>query len=132
MQELIKEFKETGPCLVDVEKVVSAWNDKFFISQYQDKYTLIEQIELFKEERYKCVISEEQAVDIIKKASLLQIKSTFFKQASTYRSRSNIISEIDRLEKILNEGKLTQPEIRVLKDTIDSYKEALNYEQGKN
>ena len=78
MQELIKEFKETGPCLVDVEKVVSAWNDKFFISQYQDKYTLIEQIELFKEERYKCVISEEQAVDIIKKASLLQIKSTFF------------------------------------------------------
>jgi hypothetical protein len=128
MQELIKEFKETGPCLVDVEKVVSAWNDKFFISQYQDKYTLIEEIELFKEEHYKCVISEEQAVDIIKKASLLQIKYTFFKQASTYRSRSNIISEIDRLEKILNEGKLTQ----VLKDTIDSYKEALNYEQGKN
>lgn len=126
MEELIKEFKETGPCLVDVEKVVSAWNNKFSISQYGDKYTLVEQIELYKEEHYKVVITEEQAIQIIEKAGLLQIKSTIFLKASTWRSKSNIISEIERFEKILNEEKLTQPEYRVLRSELQSYKQALN------
>lgn len=122
MQELIKEFKETGPCVVDVEKVVSAWNDKFSISQYGDKYTLVEQVELFKEERYKVVIPEEQASEIIKKAGLLQIKSPVFSRASTYRSRSNIVSEIERLEKLT----VNDDFHHVIKDTIQSYKKALN------
>ncbi len=101
MDELIKVFNETGNCEVDVAKVAAAWNDKFSISQYNDKYRLIEQIELFKESAYKINISKEQALEIIDKAKLLQIRSTFFRNTSTWRSKSNIISEISRFEQLL-------------------------------
>ena len=128
MEELITQFEQTGPCVVDIDKVATAWNDHFSISQYDENYRLIQQIELFKEPAYKITISKSQAFEIIEKVKLLPIRCTFLALATTWRTSSNIISEKNRLEKILDDktGKATSEEIRVLKSIISSYETSLS------
>lgn len=129
MEELIKEFKETGNCIVDVDKVISSWNDKFCISQWHEEYRLIEYIELYKEDAHKVGISKEQALEIIEKLKLLPIRSSFFRSATTWRSKSNIVSEKNRIENLLKD-KTDFQEIKVLRDVISEFSEALSKEKN--
>lgn len=128
MEELIKDFKDTGNCIIDIDKVISAWNDKFCISQWHEEYRLIEYIELYKEDAYKVGISKEQAMEIIEKLKLLPIRSSLFRYATTWRSKNNIISEKIRIENLLK-NKTDFQEIKVLRDVISEFNEALSNEK---
>jgi len=120
MKDLIIEFKDTGPCKVDVDKVVSAWNDEFSISQWHEEYRLIKHYE--DDSISKATISSEQAHQIIGRLRLLKIQDALFVNGKTYRSESNIISEKKRLQKILN--KKIQ-EISVLTSVMNEFDNAL-------
>ncbi len=125
MEEFITLFKDTGPCEVDVAKVVAAWTNAFSISQHKDEYRLIEQLMMYEEECFKVTISKEQALEIIANLKLLPIKSSFFRNATTWRTESNILSETKRLEKLLPD---TTGEIRsVLLEALSEFNEALKH-----
>ncbi len=126
MEEFVKTFKDTGPCEVDVQKVVDSWNDKMSISQWQNDYRLIQLVELFKEEAFKLTITKDQALEIISKARLLPIQSDIFKSGITWRSESMILSEIERFKNILKESKVSE-EIKVIKSVITEYEKALTH-----
>lgn len=127
MKDFITKFKDTGPCEVDVQKIAEAWNDKMSISQWKDDFTFIEVVELFKEETdTKVKITKEQALEIISKAKLLPIQSDIFKSGVTWRSETNISSEIKRFKKVLEE-KVHPEEIKALKSIIACYEEALTH-----
>lgn len=124
MEEFIKTFRDTGNCEVDTDKIANDWNDRFSISQWHDEYRFIEQIKLFEEEAYKVTISKEQALEIIDKAKLLPVKSSLFRHGITWRSKSNIISDKNRIENLLKD-KTDFQEIKVLRDVINEFNSAL-------
>jgi hypothetical protein len=126
MEKLITKFQQTGICEVDVNKVSKAWNDKFSISQYDEKYTLVKQYRKNSPSAAKVQISKEQAEEIIKAAKLLPINSGIFRSAKTYRSESNIISEIKRIEQIQSEK---QSELQTINTIVREYKTALTHKQ---
>lgn len=127
MSELVTKFSDTGICEVDIEKVKEAWDNKFHISQWHDQYRLLQQ------KGCKLTISEAQALQIIESIKLLPIKSSFFRNAITWRSESNIVSEIERLEKMLKD-KMYKPKktkkdlelIPALLESIREYNDALS------
>lgn len=119
MHNLIIEFNTTGPCKVDVDKVVAGWSNEFSISRWHDDYRLIEGNS---EDCAKVTITQEQAQEIISKANLLQIKDALFKNGSTYRSKENIESELKRLKDIKPTDK---NQSIVLAETVKSYEAAL-------
>jgi hypothetical protein len=131
MEELIKTYNETGNCEVDVDKVVNTWNDKFSISQWNKEYRLIEQIKLLEEPAYKVGISEEQALEIIFKLKLLPIQNGFFSSGKTWRSKSNIISEKERIKKIITQSNDSN-QIKILSDINSEFDRALLKEIPEN
>jgi hypothetical protein len=127
MEKLILEFNETGPCKVDVTKITETWDDRFSISQWNNEYRFIKQKKLLEEPvEVKATISEDQAKELIKKVGLLPIPDSFFASGTTWRTKSNIISEKDRIQAILDKSTDTQ-EMRVLRDIIYSYNQALKH-----
>lgn len=120
MKKLIKEFNQTGNCIIDVEKVVKVWTDKFSISQYHDEYRLIKQGR--GHDCAKVSISKEQAEILIDKLKLLRIQSVMLIHGRTYRTEINIISEKNRIQKIIDEK---QNEIKVLRSFISEFNGAL-------
>ncbi len=123
MKKLIKTFNETGNCEVYTDKVASAWDDRFSISQWKDEYRLIKQVKLFEEASAKVTISKEQAMEIIEKVKLLPIQS-MFPSGKTWRTANNIISERNRISGLLKD-KTDSEVIRVLNDHIHHFNEAL-------
>lgn len=121
MNPLIKTFNTTGYCEVHVDKVVKAWNKKFFINRYDEKYTLCKHN---RGESYylKVQISPVQAAEIISKANLLPIPDSFFKKSMTYRNKEMIISEIERFNALEKEKR---QELITLTNIIRSYQTAL-------
>lgn len=120
MEKLITEFNQTGNCIVDVAKVVKAWTDKFSISQYHEEYRLIKQ---GRGHNYaKVTISKEQAEILIDKLKLLPIQSGMLRHGRTYRTESNIISEMERIQKIQSEK---QSELGVINSVINEFQSAL-------
>lgn len=120
MKSLITKFEQTGICEVSTQKVVQAWNDKFSISKYHDRFTLVKQGK--GDNCAKVQISTEQANEIITTLNLLPIQSSTFRNAKTYRSTKNIISEIKRFEDIKTQK---EQEIQVLDSVISEYENAL-------
>lgn len=120
MKELIIAFNQIEVCTVDVEKVVKAWTNKFSISKYHEEYKLVKQLNVRKHEKIN--ISKLQAQEIIDKLGLLPIKSTLLNFAMTYRSKSNIISERDRIRGILAQK---EKEIKKLQEVLNEYNFAL-------
>lgn len=120
MKKLITNFQQTGNCVVDIKKVVKAWNNKFSISQFDDKYTLVKQST--KSTCAKVQISRKQAEEIISNLNLRLIKSSIFRSGKIYRSEQNIISEIERFEKLALEK---STELEMLKSVISEYKSSL-------
>jgi len=103
-EKLITDYQQTGICTIDVEKVCKAWTDKFIISQYHDEYSLIKFLR--GENKYRVSISKDQALEVINKAELAQVKSDLFKYAWTYKKAGFIQSEIIRLNEILKEERM--------------------------
>jgi hypothetical protein len=124
MENLITEFNPTGECRVGVDLVVKEWNKKpkkFAILQYDGKYTLV---------KYgrgsncaKVEISKGQADEIVKLLGLKEIKESFFRSASSFKSPSFIKSEIERLTSIRMEK---YNEVSRIEDIIISYRNSLN------
>lgn len=120
MKKLITEFNQTGNCTIDVVKTVKAWTDKFSISQYHEEYRLIKQ---GRGQNYaKITISKEQAEILIDKLKLLPIQSRMLRHGKTYKTESNIISEKNRIQKIVDEK---HKEIQVLHSVIFEFNGAL-------
>ncbi len=114
---------DSGPCEINIDLLAAGWNDNFFISQYNDRYSLNQQVVINEEECYKVTISKETAEKIITRIPLKCIMSGFFRNARTYRSKENIESEIKRFK--LLEAKLTG-ELDGLRSILDQYSSALN------
>jgi hypothetical protein len=120
MKKLITEFNQTGNCTIDVAKVVKAWTNKFSISQYHEEYRLIKQGR--GQNCAKVTISKEQAEMLIDKLKLLPIQSGMLRHGRTYRTESNIISEMERIQKIQSEK---QSELSVINSVINEFQSAL-------
>ena len=119
-KKLITEFNETGNCVVDVDLVKKAWTDKYSISRHHDNYKLVRHYR--GESHSKVQISAEQAEAIIKSVGLLEIQSSLFRFGKTYRTESNIISELSRIRNIVTEKR---QEMSVLNSVISEFTEAL-------
>jgi hypothetical protein len=70
MAKMITNFVDTGECEVNVKEVVKRWKPNWFISQWQEKYTLVNKT-------VKVVISKQQAKEIIVELDLEPIQSVF-------------------------------------------------------
>ena len=95
MSDLIKEFKDSGNCIIDLPILYKKWNKTFTLSRYHSEYTLLKK--KGKNNNLKVSISESQALEIIKELNLLEVKSDTFNNASTYRAQVDIEGDIERL-----------------------------------
>jgi hypothetical protein len=77
MNEIVLKFEFAGPCEVDVAAVVAAWNDQWFISQWQNDYRLIGP-------ELKVSITKQQAKEIIVELDLMPTQS-LFRSGKTWR-----------------------------------------------
>lgn len=98
MSDIIKEFKDTGPCIIDLEVLEKKWDHRFLLSQWENEFRLIQYLRRGSSmTQIKCIISLEQAREIITKLDLEQEKSGIFKHGSTWRKKGQ--SEFDMQRK---------------------------------
>lgn len=121
MSELLKEYNQTGNCVVDLPVLYKKWNKTFTLSQYRDDYTLSKK--KGKNGGLKVSISKEQALEIIKELQLVEIQDITFRSAKTFRSRVDVEKDIDRLSETYTE-KLQ--EATLIGNVIQSYRNAIN------
>ena len=83
MQEIIKEFNMTGACVIDIDALETAWDHRFWLSQWKDEYRLIQYLRRGSgKTKIKCGISQEQAQEIIERLKLVSTQSLFASGAS--------------------------------------------------
>lgn len=116
MKKLIKTFALTGVCEIHVDKVIKAWNDKFSISRWDDKYTLIQQGR--GENCAKCIIDPAVAHELIHKLDLQEVQSSVFKSGKSYHTKEYCRKTVEKLMKSVQEKEI---ELDILKRMRDSY-----------
>lgn len=79
LEDAIMTMPQTGNCQIDIEKVIQCFDKNCLISRWHDEYRL------HAESTLKVMISKENALQLIDKLSLHEIKSEVFKNASTFR-----------------------------------------------
>jgi hypothetical protein len=100
MQEIIKEFNMTGPCIIDIDALEQSWDHSFWLSQWGDEYRLIQYLRRGSgKTKIKCSISQEQAQEIIKRLELVHTQSLF---ASGGSWRKVGASEFDMQPKLMS------------------------------
>jgi hypothetical protein len=100
--KLIKEFNQTGPCVLDMAEVEKAWDHRCFISQNGDDYRFIQYLRRGSSAcQLKVTISPTQAKEIINHLNLVQTKSPIFVKASSWRKVGQ--SESDMQSKVQQE-----------------------------
>lgn len=124
MKKIVTKFNKTGACEIDINLVKKQWNNQFTILQYDEKYTLIK----YRKNSKGCVnlkvlISSEQAQELITELDLKCIEDSVFKKAKSYKKSDFILSEIKRLQDILDE-KLV--ECNVIDKIISSFLNAID------
>ena len=77
--KIILEMPETGECKIDIDKLVEYWSSTTKISKYKNEYRLIIS------NKIKISISEENAIEVIKRLSLSEEKSIIFENASIFK-----------------------------------------------
>lgn len=85
---VIINFEITGECDVDVSEVAKQWDENSSISQWHEEYTLCQHdksAENFTKTTFKVKIPKIQALEIIGKLNLVDIKSPIFNNARTWR-----------------------------------------------
>lgn len=96
----VKEFNQTGNCLVDVDKICKDWNDKFIISTWNDDGVISYTLQILGKRSgvrvLKSQISEEQANEIISKLDLVHISAGIPRSAGSYSTKEFIRKEIER------------------------------------
>ncbi len=84
---IVGKFNNTGANTIDIDLVVKDWSHLWSISQYGAEFTLLKGIRKDSSiTELKTKISAEQADELIKKLPLQMVKSTIFRQASTWRT----------------------------------------------
>lgn len=84
--KLIKEFNQTGPCVLDIVEVEKAWDHRCFISQHGEDYRFIQYLRRGSSAcQVKVTIAPKQAQEIIQKLQLVQTRSPIFVKASSWR-----------------------------------------------
>lgn len=80
----IKEFKQTGDCLIDEVQVIKDWNHLFKIFQWKDTFRLVKFLRKDSPiTTLKVGISNDQAYAIINKLTLTP-EDGFFTSATTW------------------------------------------------
>lgn len=88
MDQIIKDFKETGPCEIDIDEAVKIWDKDWLISQWRNDYTLCHQnlkSDNFTKTDFKVTITKEQAHQLIDKLDLVGESSHVFASGRTWR-----------------------------------------------
>jgi len=87
---IIGNFNTTGINKIDTDLVCKKWNHLWFISRWHNKFRLGKGVRKDSELlSFKTTISTHQAKELIKKLSLIELKSTIFTHASTFRRKGD-------------------------------------------
>lgn len=91
LNNCVTEFNDAGVCKIDTDIAVKYFNNKSFISRWNDKYTLVRII--YKSRRaLKVTISEEDAKEIVSRLGLVENPSGLFSSASTFKREDCIVA----------------------------------------
>lgn len=108
MNNIIKEFHSSGPCLIDIDATIKAWDKKMFLSQWHDKFTLCRtnlKAGNFSKTGLKITISTEQAQELITKLGLKSSQDPLFVNGQTWRLYPDILRETDNFQLIKNKDR---------------------------
>ena len=75
----ILECPKTGTCKLDVEKIIKCWGKTTFLSRWHEDFRL------HNARGIKVTISQSDALTLIQRLKLVEIKSPIFTNGSTYR-----------------------------------------------
>jgi hypothetical protein len=86
MSKFIKEFRDTGPVVLNLEMVIRKWNRLWYISQWKDEFRLVK----FKQKNspnttLKVTISKEQTDTLIDILGLEKTQSEVFNSGGSWR-----------------------------------------------
>lgn len=126
-KSLIKNYAETGPCELDIEEVIKQWNDKFVIFLHKsnpvlgdgDQYRLIVYKRLGREAtNLKVTITPEQAIELINRLELKEVKDSIFILASHFKTRDCIQREYTSLFKLMGKKYEEINQLQRISDTL--------------
>jgi TATA-box binding protein (TBP) (component of TFIID and TFIIIB) len=120
--DIVTKFNDTGDCEINIDNVVKYWNNKFSISKFDNKYTLL--IKGRGKENYnlKVQISARDAGGIINELNLIGVQSAIFTSGKTYITLADAEKEMHRLIELSNERIKI---IELLNRNIILYQEAI-------
>ena len=87
---IIGNFNTAGINKIDTDLVCKKWNHLWLISRWHNKFRLIKGVR--KDSpliSFKTTISSHQTKELIKKLSLIELKSTIFTHAGTFRRKGD-------------------------------------------
>jgi len=90
--KLVTKYNLTGECEINVKLVAKKWNDRFWISQWHEEYTLCRHAKNasnFSKTNLKVRIPKQQAHELIGSLNLIDDKSTVFRNARTWMKDYN-------------------------------------------
>lgn len=87
--DVVTEFHNVGPCVVDIPLLVKMWDWKWRIGQYKNEYRL-HKIKTYRKKeingyQLRVTISEEQAIELIHSCNLEYMKCSVFRHGGTWR-----------------------------------------------
>ncbi len=83
---MILEFRESGPCVIDVPAVCKAWDHRFLLSQWGEEFRLIKYARKGSSiTSIKCTISPAQANELIAELKLVKQPEYFFSSGHSWR-----------------------------------------------
>lgn len=130
MKKFIKVFNHTGICELKVDLLVKCWKDNFsvYISDSSENKEWRFAIDGKKGGSAKITISDVQAMELIERLGLYEIKTPMF-NTRIYRTKSFIESEIVRGNEQLKENLI---ERNILNRNLIALKSAVVFEHDKN
>lgn len=126
MSKYLKEFEKFGVSVVNTNLICKDWCSRFSISNWENFNTKEVEYTLLIEGRkhgVKTRISEQQATEIIEKASLLYLKSEVFNSVGSYRDKETLEKELKRVEKLKHDKAF---ELKALVMYLNKLESALN------
>lgn len=71
MENLVTEYQETGPCVLNIDLIEKTWDHRFVLYEYQNQFEFTKFTRRGSSCReIKCTISNEQAQEIIGRLKL--------------------------------------------------------------
>ncbi len=82
---MVVDMPLTGICTIDTKKAVKLWHKGWFLSQYDQKYTLCIRRKGSEKPWFKAEISVDQAEELKTLLNLQETRSDVFRKASSWR-----------------------------------------------